>query len=82
MLIDNRPSAPFDFSTERDLNVIGDSRSGRRKCEVRAAAPFRNFKIGLSQTCPELANISTFLGELGHYPGAQLTHARAVRPDN
>ena len=78
--IDDRAGAPFDFATERDLNVIGDTRPGRRRHERARPPPLRNLQVGLLQPLPNRRHIAVFLGEFGRHPWPQFAEPRAVRP--
>ncbi|GCC49326.1 hypothetical protein chiPu_0033609, partial [Chiloscyllium punctatum] len=76
--IDDRAGAPFDFATERDLNVIGHTRPGRRRHERARPPPLRDLQTGLLQPLPDRRHIAVFPGEFGRHPWPQFAKPRAV----
>jgi hypothetical protein len=77
--IDDRAGSPFDFSPERDLNIVGCAWPGRREDKRAGAAPLGDLQVRLLQAAPKRIDGAAVLGELRRHPGPQFANPRAIR---
>lgn len=76
--INDRTSAPLDFSSKCDLDIIGGRGSGRGEDEGAGPAPLGDLQISVAQARPERLDIPAIFDELGRHPLPQLPDSGAV----
>jgi len=80
--IDDRTSAPLDFSAKSDLDIIGGPGPGRGEDEGAGPTPLGDLQISVFQARPEPLDIPAIFGELGRHPLPQLPGSGAVGPND